>query len=93
MESLPENVLVDVVTLIFVLSAVHPEKMQKAVENIAKVRNILIVPKKRNSIVEFHWNIFEKMESVNTKLQLQRSCDLSAAPASVGTGPASTQGH
>ena len=43
MESLPENVLVDVVTLIFVLSAVHPEKMQKAVENIAKVRDIFNV--------------------------------------------------
>ena len=31
---------------------------------------ILIVPKKRNSKVEFHWNIFEKMESGNNKLQL-----------------------
>ena len=37
-ESLPKNVLVDVVTLIFVFSALHPDKMQKAVENIAKVR-------------------------------------------------------
>ena len=25
--------------------------------------SVLIVPKKRNSKVEFHWNIFEKMES------------------------------
>ena len=33
---------------------------------------ILIVPKKRNSKVEFNWNIFEKIESGNSKLQLWR---------------------
>ena len=30
----------------------------------------MVVPKKRNSKVEFHWNIFEKMESGTCKLQL-----------------------
>ena len=33
---------------------------------------------------EFHWNIFEKMESGNTKLQLQRF--LRSLRDSVGTG-------
>ncbi|CAF0835968.1 unnamed protein product [Brachionus calyciflorus] len=36
-ECLPENELVDAVTLIFVLSAIHPDKMRKAAENIAQV--------------------------------------------------------
>lgn len=36
-ESLPSGVLVDFVSLIFVFSALHPEKMRTAVQNIAKV--------------------------------------------------------
>lgn len=36
-DSLPSGVQVDLVTLIFVLSAIHPDKMKQAVENIAKV--------------------------------------------------------
>lgn len=34
---IPTNSLIDAVTLIFVLSAIHPTKMRIAVENIAKV--------------------------------------------------------
>ena len=41
-ESLPENVKVDIVTLIFVLSAIHPTKMRTAVQNIAKVSKICL---------------------------------------------------
>ena len=36
-ESLPVGVKVDFVTLIFVMSALHPDKMQIAVENISQV--------------------------------------------------------
>ena len=36
-ESLPQGVKVDAVTLIFVLSAIHPTKMHIVVENIAQV--------------------------------------------------------
>lgn len=38
-ENVPEG-SVDVVTLIFVLSAIHPDKMKLAVENIGKVTEI-----------------------------------------------------
>lgn len=36
-ESIPKDVYVDIVTLIFVFSAIHPDKMRNAVLNIAKV--------------------------------------------------------
>lgn len=35
---LPKDIQVDAVTLIFVLSAIHPDKMRKAAENIAQVK-------------------------------------------------------
>lgn len=37
MENVPES-SVDVITLIFVLSAVHPDKMKLVLENISRVR-------------------------------------------------------
>lgn len=37
-DSMPADVKVDFVTLIFVMSALHPDKMQIAVENISQVR-------------------------------------------------------
>ena len=40
-DSLPPGVQVDMVTLIFVLSAIHPSKMNIAVENIYEVLNFL----------------------------------------------------
>lgn len=36
-QKLPSNVKVDIVTLIFVLSAIHPKNFDKAIKNIYKV--------------------------------------------------------
>lgn len=40
-ECLPKNEEIDAVTLIFVLSAINPDKMRIAIENIARVSSIL----------------------------------------------------
>ncbi len=42
----------------------------KMIASIKIPTKMMIVPKKRNSKVEFHWNIFEKMESGKRKFQL-----------------------
>lgn len=42
LECLPKNVEIDAVTLIFVLSAINPDKMKIAVENIAQVGLIML---------------------------------------------------
>lgn len=47
-ENVPEG-SVDVITLIFVLSAVHPDKMKLVLQNISRVRIV------RNVIVSFLW--------------------------------------
>lgn len=41
-ECLPQNTEIDAITLIFVLSAIHPDKMRTAVENIAQVKLVII---------------------------------------------------
>ena len=42
-DSLPEGLKVDFVTLIFVMSAIHPKKFKIAVENISQVIDLLFL--------------------------------------------------
>ena len=40
-DSLPVDLKVDFVTLIFVMSAIHPSKFKTAIENISKVTDLI----------------------------------------------------